>query len=393
MAADLPETLLRQLSAARVRWYAVQAGWKPVEGVKRPVIVLNHPTDDLTQVQIPTAGSDRERVFMMAEVVRQLAEAEKRPPREVLHDLVMPPADVVRLQVESRDAETGSLPLEEGLRLLEAGRDLLLAAACSAHQPQAYYPRQSFTAAQDFLRSCRVGQTERGSFVATILAPAIPDVAPSLFDNGEAPVDPQLEPYERRVTLRLMQALQTVRGALDHGKAEEVLEGVSNGVSANLCEALAAMSPADTRALVHIAIAWSHSRPRIPATLPRRVTFAHFDFPIVREAGRRLREGIEPRRERIEGPVLSLQAEPAQLYQEFQGRVTIRALIADRAARVRFLLGEADFARACEALRDHRWVAVWGLLQRDATAKMYELLHPQRFEVLAAATPTPQPSE
>lgn len=61
MPVDLSESLLRQLSPAQVRWYAVQAGWKPVDGVKRPVIVLNHPTDKLTQLQIPTAGSDRER--------------------------------------------------------------------------------------------------------------------------------------------------------------------------------------------------------------------------------------------------------------------------------------------------------------------------------------------
>jgi hypothetical protein len=57
---------------------------------------------------------------------------------------------------------------------------------------------------------------------------------------------------------------------------------------------------------------------------------------------------------KVDGPVISLQAEPAQLYEAFQGRVTIRALIAGRAARVRFVLPEADFSRACEALRDHR---------------------------------------
>src|SRR5439155_24544675 len=108
---------------------------------------------------------------------------------EVLSDLAMPPADVLRLQMESREAEGGTLPLDEGLRLLEGGRDLLLAAACSAHQPQAYFLRQSYAPAQDFLRSCRVGQTERGSFVATILAPVTPEVTPSLFGNDNGIID------------------------------------------------------------------------------------------------------------------------------------------------------------------------------------------------------------
>lgn len=389
MPVDLPDTLLRQLDPSRVRWYAVQAGWKPVEGIKRPVIVLNHPTDELTQLQIPTAGGDRERAFLMGEAVRRLAEAEKRSALEVLQDLTALHADVLRLQVESRDAEAGTLPLEEGLRLFQAGQDLLLAAACSAHQPQAYYLRQTFASAQDFMRECRVGQTERGSFVATILAPVIPEAAPSLFDGGESPLDWGQEPYERRVTLLLMHALQAVRAALDHGKPEEVLHGVSQGVSANLCEALAAMSLADARALVHIGISWSRNRPRIPNRIPRRVTFAQFEFPIVRDAGRRLRQSIGPRRERVEGPILSLQAEPAQLYEEFLGRVVIRALIAGRASRVRFLLTQADYARACDAHRDHHAVAATGVLQRDPKAKMFDLLHPQNFQALGVETPAP----
>lgn len=99
MAAELSEALLRQLSPAYVRWYAIQAGWKPVEGVKRSVIVLNHPTDDLTQLQIPTAGSERERAFLMGEAVLRLADMQKRQPSEVLYDLAMPPADVLRLQM------------------------------------------------------------------------------------------------------------------------------------------------------------------------------------------------------------------------------------------------------------------------------------------------------
>jgi hypothetical protein len=385
MAVDLPDTQLRQLSSSQVRWYAVQAGWKPVEGVKRPVIVLDHPTDPVTQLQIPTAGSERERLFLMAEAVRELAATEKRSPSEVLQDLLLPPADILRLAVESRDAEAGSLPLEEGLRLFAAGRDLLLAAACSAHQPQAYYLRQTFAPAQAFLRGCRVGQTERGSFVATILAPAIPDVGPSLYD-GQLPFDLEQEPYERQVTLLLMQALQTVRGALDHGKPEEVLQGVSAGVSANLLDALAALSPADVHAVIQVGISWSRTRPRVPTTLPQRVAFAQPEMTIVQQAGRRLREGIQPRRERVEGPILTLQAEPAQLYEEFQGRVTIRTLVAGRAARVRFVLHQADFARACEALRDHRPVAATGILQRDARAKLFDLLHPQGFQILGAET-------
>src|SRR5947207_14446153 len=107
MHRDLPEKLLRHLSPSNVRLYAVHAGWRPVNGVKRPVLVLNHPTDELTQIQIPTAGSDKEITFLMGEAVERLAESERRPAREVLNDLILPNADKLQLAVQSRDAETG----------------------------------------------------------------------------------------------------------------------------------------------------------------------------------------------------------------------------------------------------------------------------------------------
>jgi hypothetical protein len=90
----------------------------------------------------------------------------------------------------------------------------------------------------------------------------------------------------------------------------------------------------------------------------------------------------------VEGPIVSLQTEPAHLYEQFRGRVTIRTLIAGRPARVRFVLTQADFAQACEALRDHRRVAAVGVLQRDPKAKLFDLLHPESFQVLVETSAT-----
>ncbi len=119
------------------------------------------------------------------------------------------------------------------------------------------------------------------------------------------------------------------------------------------------------------------------------VAFNPIDFPIVREAGHRLRESIEPRRARVEGPVVSLQAKPPRLYEGFQGRVIIRTMIAGSAARVRFLLNQDDYGRACDAHRDQRRVSATGILKRDPKAKLFDLLHPQDFQVLEVETAAP----
>ena len=84
MPTELPNNLLCQLSPTSMRWYALQKGWKLVEGVKRPLIVMNHPTDGLTQIHIPTAGDNRDVAFLMGDAIEKLAQAENKPARELL---------------------------------------------------------------------------------------------------------------------------------------------------------------------------------------------------------------------------------------------------------------------------------------------------------------------
>jgi hypothetical protein len=386
MPREISEEQLRQLNPADVRWYAVEAGWKQLPTKNPDVILLNHPTRALRQILLPTNAVKNENVTLLYEAVRTLADDEHRSIREVVKDLFLPPADVMQLILQTRAADSGTLPVDEGLALLQSGRDMLLAAACSAAQPRAFFPRQSLGPAREFLRKCRMGQTEQGSYVATFIAPIPPDLSPSLFkDHVEETIADA--PFERRVTLLLMQGGQIIRGAMDQGRPDLILRSVDKGVSANLCDAIVAVNPSDPQASLHIQMKWSRTRPRPPAAGPDRITFAQSEFSIIREAGRLLRERVEPRRESVEGRIIALQSEPATLLEPLRGLVTVRALIADRAARVRFLLEEVDFLRACEALRDRKRVAATGVLHRDAQAKLFELRQIQDFQILADRDP------
>src|SRR5262249_60270193 len=100
-------------------------------------------------------------------------------------------------------------------------------------------------------------------------------------------------------------------------------------------------SPSDTQAHLQMTMRWSRNRPRVPRNVPSQVSFAQGEFTLIREAGRRLRAIAQPRRERLEGPIISLQAEPAQLFEEFQGSVPIRTLVEGDAARGAFPLKQA----------------------------------------------------
>src|SRR5258708_16566708 len=92
MAVVLSEALLGGTSPTRVQGYAAGLGWKLVNGVKRAVIVMNHPSDDLTQIQIPTRGPDRDVAFLMRDAIEKLPGFEKRPAGEGLEHLPLSPS-------------------------------------------------------------------------------------------------------------------------------------------------------------------------------------------------------------------------------------------------------------------------------------------------------------
>jgi hypothetical protein len=379
----LPKDQMAALRLENVQLYLLSRHWQIDSAAStNGVGIYRFPGEGDAEILLPLRRDWADYALRMGDLVLTLAAVEQRSVWEVINDLSGPAGDVLRLRVAAPNATLGTLPLEDGLRLLQGGRDLLLAAACSAHQAQAYYPRQSFREALEFLESCRVGQTERGSYVATIIAPVPVDLEPSLFPN-DLDDEEQIatEPYSRRVTLQLMSGLRAVHQAIQDGTPEQILQGVAAGVSANLCEALAAMTPSSEQASVEIRTSWSRSRPHVPRTLPVQVSFGQGVFAIIQEAGRRLREGIAPRRQQLEGLIISLQAETS-LFEGFEGRVVLRTDIGGRPARVRFVLGRQEYAAACDAHRDGRRVAIAGVLQRDARSKMHDLHQPQNFRVL-----------
>jgi hypothetical protein len=98
---------------------------------------------------------------------------ERRSESEILQDLVTTSSDLIRVRAPSREAESGSLPIEEAVAFVERSPDLVLAAACAAITKRAHFASRKPTKAMEYLSRERMGQTERGSDVLTILSPSL----------------------------------------------------------------------------------------------------------------------------------------------------------------------------------------------------------------------------
>ncbi len=343
----LPEILsvdaAKQVAPRSLLGYAQGLGWQAVPNGRRPEIAVYHrPDSRLHQVIIPTDPTLADYGEAVAETVRKLAEFEKRPAREVLEHLLLPPADVLRFREVSPDAEAGNLPFDHAVRMINGTRRLLLSAAHSVLVPQAYHQRLSRSEAEEFVNRCRLGQTERGSFVLNVACPLELQLAlPGLASD----------PFARRVTNLLMLSLETLARAADTARAVDLLDQTRNpGISANLCESLLLLRPSGDRATLTVSATWSRALLPVSREPARHVQLPQVVFELAEAIAPQLRTSPVPRPARFLGFVDVLSGQPSRDDPRPSGEVDFTLFDDEQGEiRARGILDADDYATAAAA--------------------------------------------
>jgi hypothetical protein len=380
MTRELKPEAVAQLSALDVKRYLVAKGWDRVAGRKPDVGIFRRAASEEAEdaeVLLPLSLDFADVPEAMARAVAEIARFEQRPAAQVLRDLRRPRSDVLRFAVESRDTADGGIGLDEGLTLLSGSKKALLAAACSVKRPQRFHPRMTLREAETFVRSCRLGQTEHGSFVATVECELDVDDSPPLLPllNDEA-----LVPFGRKATTLLMQSVARVVDAIRADDTRALIEPPPGApvVSANLCEAIVEMMPAQDDGGLRIGSSWS---PLLAA--PRDVAaFVRIEGTYrraIEEVVRALRPGTSPTPDLYVGKVDALQGEPGP-DGRMQGEVVLAAQVEDAVLKMRFELDPDDYVVAGNAHLEGRYVSVRGVLKRGA--RVHRLEQPGGFAIV-----------
>jgi hypothetical protein len=291
----LAEGLAGTIVSQDARQYMLATGWRRVDfpvrstpGFFGRVAVFDRPDNVDEQVLIPLDENTRDYDARMAEAVWNLARWEKRPPEETAKDLLFAGSDVLRFKVASPLLEAGTLPLTDGLHLLDGIRTAILAAAHSVISPVRYHKRLSRNDAEELLSACRMGQTERGSFVATVACPLRAGDAEQAFINTTA------DPFARKATTLLIESTSELVHAIETDQVRQVVENenATPKLSANLCDALLRMKPSIEGAEVTIEATWSALRP-VLTTVPAHpvIRIQNSYFPIIEDIYKELRPG------------------------------------------------------------------------------------------------------
>ena len=365
--------LARTVGLRGVHAYLSANGWIRAESQSRDTAdIYVWPEDEREAAIVPASEQYGDYGTRIYQIAAQVGRVEGRRMLSVLTDLSLAESDLVRVHLPNAD-EDNTVKLTDGAAALEEAKGLVLAAACSADRPQRMYRAGRNKLASDYLRKVRLGQTEPGSFVINLLSP----VPPCLRE--QTTLLPE-EPFERRVTRRLVSGLRASRKAMNRvnrGTADisEFEDRLGEGISANLCRSVARLTEVGKG--LEVTVSWAMTRPDGLAA-PKRVTvrFRPPDVAVLDEAARVLSDRQERTDEDIQGYVSRLARDKA----DPKGTATIRAFVDGRLTSVQAVFDSSDYSEITRAHDDRLSVSLEGDLRREG--QRWRLLNPREVTIL-----------
>lgn len=361
---------MRAIQPVEAALYLRAQGWAMVEAPHARSAIWRKLADgDEFEALLPMDRQVTDYALRVGELLSILAVVEKRSQWQVYRDLLTITSDVIRIRIADAEFADGTLPIEEHAQIAQKARDLVLAAACAATEARPVWHKRKPGQAMEHVRRVRIGQSEQGSYVVTVLS----RVTPLLHGQNHQLFEPEV-PYERRVTEKLAQSLVALEDAAERAALTQEMaafdEAVPQGVNANLCDAVVGFwGGDDVQRNLEFSFSWSPTRPAAPDAV-RQVAISADRIPVIREAGRQMRERAPLTDFDLAGPVVKLErADGAAV-----GKVTVVGIVDDRQAKVTIDLTDPDYHAALRAHDQGKTLRLSGTLAREGRG--YVLRHP-----------------
>ena len=344
---------LLAVSPVALSAYARAEGWSKAEayGDFSDIYVA----DGLPEIILPRTENLGDYADVVSTLIGIFARVADVDELTLYRNLVTADRDVIRMR--AADSDDGTVSMNEGVDFVRGASEIVLAAACSYFKPQPLFRAGANREAREYLRQMRLGQTEQGSYVVTLLSPVVPPLMQLTLDLG--PEELPDDALERSITKHLASSLKAARQAIEGtvgGESDSFIEVVDKGVSENLCEALDTMIiPFST---MDVSFVWARTRPMPKAR--EVIRFSNDDAPILREAARAFRQRGPRHDESLVGFVNILNRTEDQE----EGKIRLKAEIDGQMHSVNAVLDQSEYARAILAHAEQATVIAEGDLER-----------------------------
>lgn len=367
-----------KLNFLEVQSYLSNTGWQRRKSKRDYIaIFINKVNKDVYEIVLPLDKDIADYGKAMYDVVNELSKFENREIDQVINDLSNPLADTIRFRVSSIDTQNGTIPLNEGFSLFESAKKMLLSAACDIIQPEFYHKRLSLKAAQQFIEQCRLGQTEHGSFVTSIICPFInqsfDDIPNQLtfFDETSECANS----LTRKVTTRLMESIKFIKDSIDQNELSK-LEKQNDDllISANFLESIVDMNLNKKNTEIEIMTTWSSCVPQ-QKELPTKIKLTHHYVPALEKVISKVRRSDKEDFGEFIGKISQTRAEVDPL-KRTEGEIIFNFMQdEDKISKAKVILTSEDYSKACIAHNLGKTVLIKGKLTGTTRTTVIEQPH------------------
>jgi len=355
----------------------LQANKWSEEEVSDVLSVWTHADTELNLLA-PRRSSVLDYQTQVSLLVRFLGEFEGRNPIQIASDMKFTGADVIRLRIDTSVIERGTIAFNKAAEVIIQTQHMLLAAARAAVHPQSFFVARPPTEVSDYLDTTRLGQTEPGSFVFTIISPVTFKVKAE--DDHQSAVERKPKtPFARSVVSTLSRSLLAIRQAAtphDRPLGAVFEDLVEEGVSANLCDALYVIAEQSVDRAVELDFTWSAKVPRVGQEARSRIVVPPMITPVLSDMAKHLKQVAPQPGFEVMGKVERLSNQ--ELGEGFD--LALRAIVEGRERLIALQLSDAEREIASTAWKTGRSVFTRGVL--DKRYRPYRLLEPDLFELI-----------
>lgn len=332
--------------------YLKSTGWRnyPTKKSYVKVFQTKGPNENAFQVVIPMDKNLRDYKIAMLDAIKTVAFVENQSTERLMLYLLNPNTDILKIRLDRKDIETGSILFDDAIRIYENAKKLICATAQDILHPQKYHQGRPDDIISKFISSCKFGQTEVGSYIVSVVCP----FAELDEDKGYKQLsifsdeDRCANSLTRRVTKRIMTNVSSIINYIDNNDFEKLLStNESEIISANFYEALIGLNLEIENSDVEFIAQWSPVVKKNRSSY-NQVKISHDYYQPLINTIEKLKEN-KNNKTKIVGRIKKLESSP-DVSQRNSGKVTIVYLDSkENKKSVTVTLNKDDYNKAIKA--------------------------------------------
>jgi len=235
--------LAEKISYINMAKYLHDLGWIEIPTKRKWVKIFQlEDHENFFQIDLPMSRDLRDYRSAMYRSVECIAASSHKSIEQVILELLNPLSDILRLRIKETEIETGSIFVEDTIKLYDNAKKLLMATTMDIVRPQLFHFGRPENSIVNFVNNCRFGQTEIGSYVVSIVCPI------SKIDNDDiiqlslfSKEEDCSQSLTRKVVNKLISSIKIVRETINSRTFEDYIcdnADSENCISVNFLEAL-----------------------------------------------------------------------------------------------------------------------------------------------------------